>query len=81
MRLANYADRAHLVLKAADDTDRLIDIADASAGNFSPSLAMIYDVWDDLVGWAAAARHGSRARGAGTRAGAGASAGAWGAAP
>lgn len=56
MRLANYAGRAHLVLTAADGTDRLIDIADASAGNFSPSLAVIYDVWDDFVGWATTAQ-------------------------
>lgn len=56
MRLANVADRAHLVLRAGDDTDRLIDVHEASAGRFGPSPSAVYDAWDDFRAWAAAAR-------------------------
>ncbi|MDO5499600.1 MAG: fumarylacetoacetate hydrolase family protein [Propionibacteriaceae bacterium] len=54
MRIANIADRAHLVLTAGGE-DRLIDIADASAGRFGPSPSAVYEVWDDFRAWAAEA--------------------------
>lgn len=55
MRIANVANRAHLVLKATDGSDRLIDIADASDGRFKPTPLSIYDAWDDFGAWAAGA--------------------------
>lgn len=55
MRIANVADRAQLVLKATDGSDRLIDIADASDGRLGPAPLEIYDAWDDFAAWAAGA--------------------------
>ena len=56
MRIANAAHRAHLVVEAGDGTDRLIDIATASAGRFGPSPDSLYDEWDNFRQWAATAQ-------------------------
>lgn len=55
MRIANVANRAHLVLRAADGSDRLIDIADASDQQFGPTPAALYADWAAFSAWAAAA--------------------------
>lgn len=55
MRVANVANRAHLVIKAADGSDRLIDVATASDGRFGPTPRAVYDDWDAVVAWAAQA--------------------------
>lgn len=55
MRIANVANRAHLVLRAADGSDRLIDIADASEQRFGPDPTAVYDAWADVVDWASGA--------------------------
>lgn len=52
MRVANVANRAHLVLKAADGSDRLIDVATASDGQFGPTPRAVYDNWDAFAAWA-----------------------------
>ncbi|WP_432560478.1 fumarylacetoacetate hydrolase family protein [Granulicoccus sp. GXG6511] len=52
MRIANVADRAHLVLPAGDGTDRLLDIAEISEQRFGPSLSALYDAWDEFRSWA-----------------------------
>lgn len=56
MRVANVANRARLVLQAADGSDRLIDVATASDGRFGPTLRAVYDDWEDFTGWVAAAQ-------------------------
>lgn len=55
MRVANVANRAHLVVKAADDSDRLIDIATASDNRFGPTPRELFDNWNDFAAWAATA--------------------------
>lgn len=52
MRIANVANRAHLVLSAADGSDRLIDIADASGQQFGPTPAALYADWAAFTAWA-----------------------------
>lgn len=49
MRLANYDDRAALVLGG----ERVLDVASASDGRFGPGLAGIYAAWDGFVAWSA----------------------------
>ena len=52
MRIANVADRAYLVVRAGDGTDRLLDIANVSEDRFGPSLVALYDSWEDFRRWA-----------------------------
>lgn len=52
MRVANVANRAHLVLQAAEGSDRLIDVATASDGRFGPAPRAVYDDWDTFAVWA-----------------------------
>ena len=52
MRIANLADRVCLVVRASDGSDRLIDIAEASADRFGPSPVALYAVWDEFRDWA-----------------------------
>jgi 2-keto-4-pentenoate hydratase/2-oxohepta-3-ene-1,7-dioic acid hydratase in catechol pathway len=56
MRVANVANRAHLVLRTADGSDRLIDVATTSDGRFGPSLRAVYDDWDAFAAWAGGAK-------------------------
>lgn len=55
MRVANVANRAHLVLQAADGSDRLVDVATDSDGRFGPTPRAVYDDWDAFGAWAAQA--------------------------
>lgn len=55
MRIANVDNRAHLVLRASDGSDRLVDIATASDDRFGPSPAALYDDWAEFSAWADAA--------------------------
>lgn len=48
MRIANLSDRAVIVT-----AEGAIDIADASAGEFGPSPASVFEAWDAFVAWAA----------------------------
>ena len=48
MRIANLSGRAVIVTD-----DGAIDIADASAGEFGPSPASVFEAWDAFVAWAA----------------------------
>lgn len=52
MRLANVANRAQLVLTATDGSNRLIDVATASGGEFGPAPAAIFAAWEDFRTWA-----------------------------
>ncbi len=50
MRLANYAERANIVVGDAG-AEQVIDIASASGGRFGPHISAIYEGWDRFVDW------------------------------
>ena len=50
MKIANHAGRLSLVVDGG-----VVDVHDASGGRFGPDPAAAYDLWDDLVSWAATA--------------------------
>jgi len=50
MRLANYAERANIVVGDAG-AEQVIDIAPASGGRFGPDISAIYEDWDHFVDW------------------------------
>ncbi|MBE1549616.1 2-keto-4-pentenoate hydratase/2-oxohepta-3-ene-1,7-dioic acid hydratase in catechol pathway [Mycobacterium sp. OAS707] len=50
MRLANYAERANIVVGDAG-AEQVIDIASASGGRFGPDISAIYEDWDHFVDW------------------------------
>ncbi|HEY5855349.1 MAG TPA: fumarylacetoacetate hydrolase family protein [Aldersonia sp.] len=52
MRIANYDDRAFLVIGDAG-AERGIDLAAASNGRFGPSPAAVYQNWDQVAAWVA----------------------------
>lgn len=52
MRVANVDNRAHLVVRAADGSDVLVDVSTASEGRFGPTPHAVYDNWDAFVAWA-----------------------------
>ena len=53
MRIANYDDRATLVIGDAG-AERGIDLATASSDRFGPDLAAVYENWDDVAAWVTA---------------------------
>lgn len=53
MRIANYDDRATLVIGDAG-AERGIDLATASSDRFGPDLASVYENWDDVAAWVTA---------------------------
>jgi len=53
MRIANYDDRATLVIGDAG-AERGIDLATASSDRFGPDLASVYENWDDVAAWVGA---------------------------
>ena len=52
MRLANYAERAAVIVGDGGD-DRAVDVATASKGRFGPGMSSLYEQWDEFISWAA----------------------------
>ncbi|HKY68153.1 MAG TPA: fumarylacetoacetate hydrolase family protein [Acidimicrobiales bacterium] len=50
MKIANHAGRLSLVVDGG-----VVDVHDASGGRFGPDPSAAYELWDDLVSWAATA--------------------------
>jgi 2-keto-4-pentenoate hydratase/2-oxohepta-3-ene-1,7-dioic acid hydratase in catechol pathway len=50
MRLANYAERATIVV-GEPGAERAIDVTTASGGRFGPGMLRTYEKWDEFVAW------------------------------
>jgi len=51
MRLANHAERA-VIVTGDEGAEQIVDIATASNGQFGPDISVVYERWDDFLGWA-----------------------------